>query len=259
MYEIPPILTGSEQQQIAALRDYLVRMARSLQSAENAPLAEASAQPGAATSAAAADAADARLTAGQLRSLVLKTAGRLGDSLETVRQNVESVDASLREDYLALSDFALYTEQAELRMDATARGVVESYAFDERIEALSAQGEGLDSALNSIRGEIRRGLITDPETGEQAMGIAISEHLRFTGEVRSADGLSYYVLSPGQTLGLYTATGWQFWINGSKRGWFDSADGMLHVSNLRAVGSVIVGAEWQLSAAGGFGIKYIGG
>ena len=279
MYEYPPILKGTEQQQLAALRDYLVRMARSLRSAEEA--AEEAADRSAALSAAGGtadaaaadtaalaagssaltaaaetgDAAAALLSAGQLRALIQKTA----DRIETVRQSVDRVDAALREDYLAVSDFGEYTARAALNMTATARQVVEGYDYAQRIDAVGAALDAMDSYLTAIRGEIRRGLITDPETGEQVLGIAVAENLRFTGQTHSADGLTYYELSPGQTLGLYTATGWQFWINGAKRGWFDSADSMLHVTRLRAVDSIDLGGSWRLSSAGGLGIKYLGG
>ena len=57
----------------------------------------------------------------------------------------------------------------------------------------------------------------------------------------------------------YTATGWQFWINGSKKGWFDSADGMLHAGNLQVEQLLQLGADWVLSTAGGFGLRYLGG
>ena len=72
------------------------------------------------------------------------------------------------------------------------------------------------------------------------------------------DGLKYYELAPGQTLGLYTATGWQFWVNGSKRGWFDSRDGRLHVISEVVEDGLQLGADWAVSTAGGFGIKYLG-
>ena len=272
MYEYPPILKGSERQQLQDLRDYLVRMARSLQEAEQAADRSEQASPSLALSqrpdtapapeTGPADAQEARRLAGQLRSLILKTAQRMDESLggqiHTVRQELERIDASLREDYLAVSDFGAYAMQAELSMSATARQIVEGYAFSERIDAVSSAVDGLDLYMTNIQGEIRRGLITDPETGEQAMGIAISENLHFTGQTQTRDGLVYHELSPGQTLGLYTATGWQFWINGSKRGWFDSADGRLHVTRMRAVDSIDLGGAWQLSSAGGLGIQYIG-
>ena len=146
-----------------------------------------------------------------------------------------------------------------MRMTATAREIVESYDYAQRIDAVGASLDALDSYLTAIRGEIRRGLITDPETGEQVLGIAVAENLRFTGQTHDAEGLTYYELSPGQTLGQYTATGWQFWINGAKRGWFDSADSMLHLTRLRAADSIDLGDSWRLSSAGGLGIKYIGG
>ena len=90
------------------------------------------------------------------------------------------------------------------------------------------------------------------------MGIAIAENLQFTGQVHEEDGLKYYELSPGQTLGLYTATGWQFWVNGSKRGGFDSRDGRLHVISEVVEDGLQLGPDWAVSTAGGFGIKYLG-
>lgn len=150
---------------------------------------------------------------------------------------------------------------AELRdyLVRLAREVVERFGYDARLEAVNQRFGGMDSHLTALRGQIRRGLITDPETGETAFGIAISENLSFTGAEQTENGLTYYELSPGQTLGLYTATGWQFWINGSKKGWFDSADGMLHAGNLQVEQLLQLGADWVLSTAGGFGLRYLGG
>ena len=265
MYEYPPILKGTEREQLRELRDYLVRMTRSLRQAQEAAgrmeqaeahgSAAASAVPGQTASSAASELAELRGRAGQLRSLIIKTAERI----DGVRMETERLDAALREDYLALSDFGSYTEQAELRMSATARQVLESYDFQEQIAALGQSLDGLDRYMTSIRGEIRRGLITDPESGEQVLGIAIAENLSFTGQVHEREGLHYYELSPGQTLGLYTAAGWQFWINGARIGWFDSGDGMLHVTRMRVVESICLSDSWRFSSAGGLGIQYIGG
>ena len=86
-----------------------------------------------------------------------------------------------------------------------------------------------------------------------------ASNLSLTGQTVTENGLVYWELSPGQTLGIYTASGWQFWINGSKRGWFDSRDSQLHVSELSAESGIRLGADWLMSAAGGFGLRYIGG
>ena len=41
-HELPPILRGSEQQQLAALRDYLVRLAQSLNAVDSATIVSSS-------------------------------------------------------------------------------------------------------------------------------------------------------------------------------------------------------------------------
>lgn len=250
MTEMPPILSGSEKQQLAALRDYLVRLSSSLDSAALAPTDER--QSMVKTAKAAADSVSERSERkeAELRALIIKTA-------DTVQRQVDTLSAALREEYLAISDFGEYTEQIDTLFTATARNVVESYDFYSRIDALTAAGEEMERLISSLRGELRRGIIEDPDTGERALGIAISENLSFTGEIVTENGVEYYRLSPGQTLGIYTSSGWQFWINGAKRGWFDSRDGMLHVGGIAVESSMRIGADWLISCDGGFGIRYL--
>ena len=250
MFERPPQLSGTEREQLRVLRDYLVRLAQSLERAQDAAIAAPASTAIARRT--ETEATAARRETGELRSLVVKTA-------ERIERQVERLDAELHEEYLALSAFGAYRESVTALFEATARGVVESYDFSSALAAIEERLGTTDSALSTLRGEIRRGLITDPATGETALGIAIAEELRFTGVERQENGLKYYELEPGQTLGLYTATGWQFWIGGAKRGWFDSRDGMLHVANLAVESSLRLGGGWLLSAANGFGIRYTGG
>lgn len=252
MYELPPMLRGSEGEQIAALRDYLVRLARSLEGpSEAARTAAAPASNAVSNAATQTESREARRRSAELRALIVKTA-------EVIERRVDELSQTLREDYLAASTFGEYRETILTVLRSTAREVVDSYDYSAALEALDREGQTLAASLTAIRGEIRRGLITDPETGETAMGIAIAEELRFTGQERTENGLVYYELSPGQTLGLYTATGWQFWINGSKRGWFNSVDGMLHVTNLSVEQSLALGAGWMVTMAGGLGVRVLG-
>ena len=251
MYEYPPILTGDALQQIAALRDYLVRRVRE----DNAEFASRDAEQTSAVrqpplpkggwpSEARSGGYDSAASTA-LRSLIVKTA-------DLVEHHVEELRTELHEDYVAISDYGSYYETIESKVSQTARGTVESYQYQEQLDAL-------DQYTAQLSGQIRRGLITDPETQETVLGIAISQDLRFTGRTVTEDGLEYWELSPGQTLGLYTSTGWQFWINGSKRGWFDSTDGMLHVSQILVEDRLQHGADWLVTTAGGYGIRYIGG
>ncbi len=276
MHELPPILTGTQTQQIAALRAYLVRMAQELNAAEGAaahygaangavtagkPTVTGAMVGGSASAGASEDAV--RKNAAALRQLILKTADGLAGDIEASGEGAKSyADAQLsaaEETFLARSEFGTFTENIESQIASSARGIVESYGYTEKIESNQERLALLQTYVTDIDGQIRRGLVKDPATGESVTGIAISQNLQFTGEVTTgSDGKSYYTLSSGQTFGLYTSTGWQFWINGYRRGWYNSVDGMLHIANVAVENALQIGAAWRISAEGGLGIKYTG-
>ena len=170
MVEYPPILRGDSRNQLAALRDYLVRLARSLEEGALTVSTGTGNGTGSGRAAASGNANPAQVSASteneaRLRALIVKTAN-------TVREEVERLGLELHGDYLALSDFGSYRETMQAQFEATARQVVESYDFEGELEALNQRFGGVDSALTSLRGEIRRGVITDPETGETVPGTA---------------------------------------------------------------------------------------
>ena len=252
MYELPPILSGSPESQLRAMRDYLVRLLQTLP-ADTAQPASAVGGAGKPPDAAATPGAQNQDQTAQgnyprLRALVEKTAGE-------IYSHVDAINRQLRAEYFARSELGEFEERVTADMEATARGVVEGYEYDARLTAADERAGRIEEHLRSLSGQIRRGLLTDPETGEQVLGIAISQRLSFTGASSSHEGETYYELSPGQTLGLYTSTGWQFWINGARRGWFDSVDGMLHVASMQVEQSLRLGDSWLVSTAGGLGIR----
>lgn len=272
MYELPPILNGNPTQQLASLRSYLVRMAQQLNGALGAEQAQGlthapsvSAGANAVTAAAQKDGSEEiRKNARELRALIVKTAdGLSGDIIRSQEQQRLYTDAAsekLSSTLVARSEFGTFTEKIESRISESARGVVESYNYDSLISSVEDSIAVLQSYMTSLDGEIRRGIVTDPETNEEVTGIAISQNLQFTGAVvKGADGAEYYRLSSGQTFGLYTSTGWQFWIDGHKRGWYNSVDGMLHIANTAIEDTLQIGGAWRVLNEGGLGIKYTGG
>lgn len=242
--EIPPQLQGSPEQQLLAMRDYLVRLAQSLEQVSGSDVA-VSAAKSAAKAAQEQTAQQVRSTANSLKALIIKTADEITEYTDSRVETFESL-------YVAKSDYGNYYNQIETQVEQTARDTVETYHYTEAIGELNAY-------LTDLNGQIRRGVIEDPETHEVHLGIAISEQLSFTGQTQTEGGLTYYELAPGQTLGLYTSTGWQFWINGVRRGWFSSEDSMLHVSNIVVENRLQLGTEWEIVSTGGFGLRYIGG
>lgn len=241
-YELPPQARGDAAEQLAALRDYLVRLAQELERAERGVSVEAADE---ARSVREQNAKALREQASALKALIVKNADEIAERTDA---RFDSLSAS----YVAISDYGRYYNQIDTQVRQSARETVETYHFTEAVEAL-------ERSMSELGGQIRRGLIEDPETHEIHLGIAVSESLSFTGNTQTVGGVTYYELTPGQTLGLYTSSGWQFWINGVRRGWFSSQDSMLHVSNIVAEEKLRAGPDWEISASGGFGLRYIGG
>lgn len=184
----------------------------------------------------------------------LQAAIEAGDA--AVMRYVDSKVEEYNELYVAQSEFGTFQENVTSMITTTARGVVESYDYGSSIESVQSSIDLLQSYYTSIQGEIRRGIVEDPDTGEYVTGIAIAQALKFSGECgptdpqNPGDGYTYYYMNSGQTFGLYTSVGWQFWIDGYKKGWYNSTDGMLHVANVLIEQVLQIGSSWQIKSSG---------
>lgn len=265
--EKPPILRGSPQEQIAAIRDYLFRMAQSLDTAASAESAAAAAYTvtpdGRRVYSKDTDKSlqEVRKSAGELRDLIIKSA-------KEVTVYVDKKTENFSELYVAKSEFGAFEENIQSTIETTARGVVESYDYTSQISSVQDDLNLMQDYFSAVNGEIRRGIVMDPDTGQYVTGIAISQSLQFSGECgptdgnNPGDGYTYYYLETGQTFGLYTSSGWQFWIDGIKKGWFDSLDGRLHAANVVVENILQLGDSWQVSSSADgseFSIMHIGG
>lgn len=258
--ERPPILQGSAEQQLAALRDYLFRLAGSLETVQSAPVFTAGAMSqagtggisGSGSGTSAATEEKIRQNARELRALIIKTAN-------TITAEMDSREESYYGDFVARSDIGTFEQEWKMEAETTARSVVESFQQTSVVNVSSDQLEEFQKYVEQINGEIRRGFLDDPDhPGETIFGIAISSHLQFTSEVQTHKGYEYYELTSGQTFGFYTSTGWQFWIDGRKAGWFDITDGFLHVANIYVENQVYFGDTWRMrQTRGGAEIEII--
>jgi len=252
--EKPPILQGTPENQIRALRDYLFRMANSLE-----PVITGQAVTTGTTvtrrradgtvvtetgSAAKADTDAIRDSAAELRALIIKHANELQTEIDT---KVDEYDASL----IAQSEIGTWELGLNSKIETSARGVVESYGFQESISTINGD---MQKYFTQMDGQIRRGFIENPDYPDHSedefiFGIAISSNLQFKTELPRSDGTyDYYHLESGQTFGFYTSSGWQFWVGGNKRGYYDSIDQKLHVKDIVADDSLQIGDDWQIKS-----------
>lgn len=249
IFDIPPVLNGTPQQQLNAMRDYLVRLSQELRLSETALEKK--------TQAIVTNVSSSGVTRSQLKKEADTLHSLIVSTAETVSANIEAIETELHSDYVAQSDFGTYQEYAEGKFTQTASEIDELFTYSQSVNT------DLVNYKSSIQGEIRRGVITDPDTGEQVIGIAISQKLLFDdGGVPYVDrqGNVYPRLTSAQTFGLYTSTGWQYWINGQKVGWFDSADSSLHLRTVTINEGIYLGDKWIIAIHPneGFGLRYVG-
>ena len=261
---MPPQLNGAPEQQIAALRDWMFQRVKELDTIVNAQADKVTVTKDGSgrTVISNGDETAIRKMAGDLKSLILKTANEVESYAD---KKVESFGS----EYVARSEFGTYQQTVQATMETTAQGVAENYDL---IQAVTSNVNHLFDSYEEIRGQVVRGVVQDPEYSpgselhptEYVVGIAISQNIQVSGEVAPTeainpdDGHTYYYLNSGQTFGLYTSTGWQFWINGLKVGWYSSLDGNLHVTSMKIEKTIQMG-DWILKQNGtSFGILYVG-
>ncbi|MBQ6398202.1 MAG: hypothetical protein IJI06_08670 [Oscillospiraceae bacterium] len=239
--EKPPMLQGDTQQQINALRDYLFRMVSSLDNAANAPvtIAAASGNSGGDNQTDSDTLALIKKNAEDLKALIIKQA----DDITSI---IDEKDGEYANKYFA-KDTAYGQYKREILGDAQNY----SYSMYERIN------NNLMDFQSVLAGQITRGFVEDPDNaGEVVLGIAISQDLQIDAETtpETDDYEKKYYKIKSNNFGLYTAQGWQFWVNGRKAGWFDSEkDGLLHVRKVVAENFFQVGGKWQLKISGSSG------
>jgi len=261
---MPPQLSGAPEQQIAALRDWMFQRVKELDvivSAE-ADKVTVTKDGSGRTVITNGDEAAIRNLASDLKSLILKTANEVEAYAD---KKVETFSS----EYVARSEFGVFQQTVQATMETTAQGVEENYDL---IQSVTQDLNTLSSHYEEIRGQVVRGIVQDPEytpgselhPTEYVVGIAIAQDIQVSSEAEPGDGNNpndghtYYYLNSGQTFGLYTSTGWQFWINGLKVGWYSSLDGNLHVASIKIEKTIQMG-DWILKQRGSnFGILYVG-
>lgn len=174
--------------------------------------------------------------------------------IENVQGQIDYLSLTLNGDIEASVPGLELVEQIRLAILALPERIEETYSY---AMELNSENIAFQKTIDSF---IRRGYLNDPGSGDPIFGIAVGQNLSFTAsEITADDGLTYYELDPTRNrLGLYTATGWQFWIDGAKIGWFDSDERQLHVPEMIVDNMLNLGGGWSITAVGGFGIKYTG-
>ena len=170
IYDMPPVLQGTPQQQLQEIRNYLVRLARQQQQETSGAVVQngttvtkiGGKKLGDKTVQEEIAALEQR--AQSLRSLIKKTAD------ETYMEAVNASESIMQELYVAQSDFGTVQEEIYTRIEETARQIRESFNYEQLVRSIG----DVEQYITLLNGEIRRGFIE--VNGVINFGIAISSN-----------------------------------------------------------------------------------
>ncbi len=235
----PPMLQGNQTQQLQDVRRYLFRLVEQLNGSLN-NLTEENFSPGTAQAltGAAGRNDDYQQTQADLKSLIIKNANE-------VRQTIEMLTTTLESEYLAISDFGTFREDMENTITATAAGL------EQRINTRS---EGVDSFITATNGYIRQGVV-GYDGATPIIGIAIGQDIRVTGAKQTVGGKEYETIDTSQNMSVWTTTKLSFYVNGSEGAYF--ANDALYVTGIHT--GTVTFPNWVIDDGNGLSFRWIGG
>lgn len=233
----PPMLQGSQAQQLTDVRRYLFRLVEQLNGSLNNLTAENFTES-AATVLGSATKDDIAQTQNDLKSLIIKNANE-------VNQTIEKISTTLESDYVAVSDFGTFRETMENTIELTAAGLEQQ---------INSQSEVIGQYMTSTNGYIRQGVV-GYEGLTPIIGIAIGQDITVTGATETVGGKTYEVIDTTQNMSVWTTKKLSFYVNGGEVAYF--ANDSLYVTGIHT-GSVTF-PNWMIDDGNGLSFRWTGG
>lgn len=235
-FDNPPLLGGTEKDQLVTLQRYLSTMSEKLNQALMTITIEQMAPETQQVIMQATDKEAAEKQYNGLKSMIVKTA-------EIVRSEMDVISTTLQSEYQALSEqFGTYEQNLQQTITATATGVVQDFKYDEAIQAVKDTSE---SFQRSITAYIFSGLI-DPVN--MKYGIAIGQNV--------TDAQGEYV--EANKMATFTSEKLSFWLNNIEVAYF--SNNTMHIANAEVTNTMKMGNHtWQIMANGALGLISGGG
>ena len=246
----PPTLIGSPEQQLVQMHNYLFRMNEML----NQAIANNDVQIQTVVSQQALQSENANEIShdlvtqyNQAKALIIKTA-------EIVRSEMDVIKTELESKYLAISEeWGTYQEEISQEIEATATGIVQSFDYDAKLEAI---GTEFESYVIESKGYIQSGIIGYDDKNLPIYGIAVGQDLASSTVI--IDGVEQQEIDMTKNLATYTSDRITFWQNGIETAYI--TNNLMVINKVKMLEGLQFGDDWEISRTrGGFAIKWIGG
>ena len=251
----PPILSGSDRQQLIQIRQYLYQMSRDLNLALNnltadnfVTGAEAKKALGGSEGSQEQQNPETRKQLSTLKSLIIKTA-------ETVEAEMDVLEANLASTYVAQSTFGTFAEEINTQITATAENVQQTIDYQATLtDSLNGISNSFDQYVVETGGYIKQGII-GYEDVVPIIGIAIGQDIKVIG-TDTKDGQEYEVIDTSSNMSVWTPEKLAFYVNGMEAAYV--SNGAFYVADMYVLSRLFLN-NWQISSNRGLTIKWIGG
>lgn len=243
LIESPPQLNGNEQQQLRTMYSYLYQMAEQLNNALN-NITEDNFAPTASQALKAVTTGEAQKQnakqADTLKALIIKTA-------DIVHAEMDELEAVLKSDYVAHSDFGAYQESITSAIKANALGVVQSYDYSSVLQPVNDKMVDFENHRLESESYIRTGILYYDNNGLPVTGVAVGENLAKV----IVDGKE--TISRAGLMSTFTAGRLSFWQNGVEVAYMTKEK--LYIAHAELTDDLVVGNYViKRFPGGGFGI-----
>lgn len=250
--QAPPILSGTEAQQLLSVRNYLFTMYKQLNTALN-NLDETNFTEGGAarTVVSGGLSEDAQKTIAQqtssLKSLIIKNA-------DIVKAELDRIETELRSNYVAVSDYGEFTEDITSRIDITAARAEAAYDYTATVEnAVGDVAADFDRYVVKTSGNITSGIV-DWNGATPIFGVAVGQDI--VTEKVTVDGEEYDEIQPNSFLSVFTATKLSFRQNDIEVAYLSNEK--LYITTAHITSKIELADKWTIDTKNGFAIKWVG-
>ena len=242
--QTPPMLSGTEAQQLIALRSYLFQMSRELNQALNNLDETNFTEGGAARTVVAGGlgkgaAAEVGSQASALKSLIIKNAN-------IVKSEIDRIETELESNYVAVSDFGAYTENIQTELEATAANVTQN------INAISQIESEYGSYVTSVSGRIVYGIVGYEDDGTPILGVAVGSDLTVTPSESGSEAM----VTTSNFASVFTDKKLAFMQGGIEIAYLSNQK--LYITEANIVRGLSISDKWNIGTSKGFTIKWIG-
>lgn len=178
-----------------------------------------------------------------LRSLIVKSA-------DTVRAEMDRLEAELKGSYVAASEFGSYVEQLSLYLEANPEAVTQYYKFAAELQgAVDRVDAGFTAWRAETGGYIRTGVVAREADGTPIYGVAVGQDLT----VREVDGETE--VEARRFRSTFTASRLSFWQDETEVAYI--SDNRLHIREAEIRSALTLGT-WRLDAENGLAVLWTG-